>query len=143
MRRIKTSIVIAAPPERVWSILDDFEAWSTWNSVLHIVSAGHHVGSTVLFRSLFVGSPEMDYSARIVRYEPGRELAWFAAPFKMRTLACGNHWFHLRPSEDGTLFEHGEDFGGLLTPLMPKSYYTMMADGFESFNLALKNRVER
>ena len=143
MRRIKTSIVIAAPPERVWSILDDFEAWATWNNVLHVASAGHHVGSTVRFRPLFTASPERGYSARIVQYEPGRELAWFGSPLKLRALACGRHWFHLRPTEEGTLFEHGEDFGGLLTPLMPKAYYATLTKGFETFNRALKDHAER
>jgi hypothetical protein len=142
MRQIRTSIGIAAPPERVWSILADFKSWSTWNDVLHIVSTEHHVGSTIRFRPVFDGSPARGYPARVVRYEPGRELAWFGAPLKLPALGCGEHWFRLGPSDEGTLFEHGEEFRGLLTPLMPRAFYAALTKGYDAFNLALKGRVE-
>jgi hypothetical protein len=77
-----------------------------------------------------------------VRCESGRELAWFGSPLVLPALGCGEHWFRLRTSTEGTLFEHGEDFRGLLTPVMPKTFFTTLTRSYEAFNLALKVRSE-
>jgi hypothetical protein len=142
LRRIETRIGIAATPSHVWSILADFESWSTWNSVLHIVSAQHVAGSAVRFRPVFDGAPKSGFRARMVSYEEGREFAWFGAPLLLPALGCGVHWFRITSQADGTLFEHGEEFGGLLTPLMPKAFYDTLTSAYEAFNLALKTRAE-
>ena len=78
----------------------------------------------------------------MVRYDVGRELAWVGAPLVVPALGCGEHWFRVGPSSEGTLFEHGEDLRGLLIPLMPKAFYAAFATGYAAFNLALKVHAE-
>lgn len=142
MRRIETSIGISAPPERVWAILVDFESWTSWNTVIHMISAEARVGAHIHFRPNIENAPERGFPARIVRCETNVELAWFGAPLRVPALGNGEHWFHLAPNASGTLFRHGEDFRGLLIPLMPKAFFQVITEGYDAFNQALKTRAE-
>ncbi len=100
------------------------------------------LGSMVRYRPNLEGARRRGYSAQIVRCEAYRELAWRGAPFHLPALAWGEHWFCVEASAEGTVFEHGEYFGGLLLIALPKAFFTRIAAEYEAFNLALKARAE-
>jgi hypothetical protein len=141
MRQVHTSISIAAPPDRVWRILIDFASWAEWNTLMTI-SGEARAGAALHFRPNVKGARKRGYIAHVIRCETGRELVWRGGPFRAQALGWGEHWFRLEAVAEGTLFEHGEDFGGLLTIVLPRPFFAFFETSYAAFNLALKTHAE-
>jgi hypothetical protein len=59
-----------------------------------------------------------------------------------RGLFDGEHYFILAPGNAGsTILTQGEDFAGLLVPLLRSALEGKTRAGFEAMNLALKQRL--
>ena len=142
MTDVLTSLTIAAPPERVWDVLTNFAAYPEWNSVISKARAELREGGKLRFRIKIEATPEIGFSARIVRCEPGRELAWRGGAPLLPALAWGEHYFRLSPCEGGTLLTHGERFGGLLALLLRGPAHARVTRTYDGFNRALKARAE-
>ena len=104
---LQASIDIAAPPERVWAVVSDLERmpeWSTqcrWTKVIGTPRAG--AWSVNLNRA---GWKYWPTTARIVRYEPGRAIAFRINENRMT-------WaFDLEPIEAGTRVVQTRDASG-------------------------------
>ena len=142
MSNIRTTLTVAAPPERVWAVLTDFAAYPQWNTVISKARADLREGGTIRFRIKIEASPKLGFSARILRCVPGRELAWRGGAPLVPALAWGHHYFELTPVGDGTEFTHGENFGGLLALIMHGTILARVTRTYEGFNRALKARAE-
>lgn len=142
MSNVRTAITIAAPPERVWAVLTDFAAYPQWNAIISRVRADPREGGSFKFRIRMEASPELAFAAKIVRFAPGRELAWRGGAPLVPALAWGEHWFRLAPKDGGTELTHGEEFGGLLALVMRGGVYERVKRTYENFNRALKVRAE-
>jgi hypothetical protein len=92
------------------------------------------LGSMVRYRPNFDGARRQGYSAQIVRCEAYRELVWRGAPFHLPALAWGEHWFRVERSPEGTLFEHGEYFGGSAISATLESVSHSKRAGFNPFS---------
>jgi hypothetical protein len=142
MSNVRTSIFIAATPERVWQVLADTAAWPAWNPVIPELRGELRAGATVRFRIHVEKTPALPFSAKVVRCEARRELAWRGGAPLVPALAWGEHYFRLEPSGEGTQFTHGEDFGGLLALAMNGRTHARVVRSYEAMNLALKARAE-
>ncbi len=142
MSNIRTTLTIAAPPERVWAVLTDFAAYPQWNTVISKARADLREGGEIRFRIKIEASPQLGFTARFLRCVPGRELAWRGGAPLVPALAWGHHYFKLTPVGDGTEFTHGEDFGGLLALIMHGPILARVTRTYEGFNRALKARAE-
>ena len=142
MTQVQTSITIAASPERVWAVLTDFADYPRWNSVISRVRAELRKGGKIRFRIKIEAAPVLGFTAKIVRCEPGRALAWRGGAPLVPALAWGEHYFELTPVPDGTRFAHGERFGGLLRLLVRGEAHARVTRTYEAFNAALKARAE-
>lgn len=142
MPEVKTSIAIAAAPERVWAILTDFADYPRWNRMMPRVHAELREGGEVRFRLKIEGAPELGIAAKIVRHEPGRALAWRGGAPLVPALAWGEHYFEVTPAAGGVTFTHGERFGGLLDLLVRGSTHARVTRTYDAFNAALKARAE-
>jgi hypothetical protein len=142
MTSVRTSLVVAAPPDRVWAVLTDFAAYPQWNAILSRVRAELREGGAIRFRIKIEATPELAFAARIVRCAPGRELAWRGGAPLVPALAWGEHYFRLEPAGDGTVLTHGEDFGGLLALVVRGPVHARVTRTYEAFNRALKARAE-
>ena len=143
MSNIRTNLTFAAQPERVWAVLTDFAAYPQWNTVISKARAELREGGRITFRIKIEASPELGFAARILRFTPGRELAWRGGAPLVPALAWGEHYFQLTPVGDGTEFTHGENFGGLLALLMTRTTVrARVVRTYERFNRALKARAE-
>lgn len=142
MPDVRTSITIAAPPGRVWAVLTDFAAYPQWNAIISRVRADLRQGGAIKFRIRMDASPELGFAARFTRFEAGRALAWRGGAPLVPALAWGEHYFELAPAGDGTLFTHGEHFGGLLGLVMRGAVHARVTRTYTRFNELLRARAE-
>ncbi len=144
MSDVRTSLFIAAKPERVWQVLTELRAWPEWNPVIPRIRGELREGATVRFRIRVESTPELGFAAKVVRCEAARELAWRGGAPLIPALAWGEHYFRLEASGEGTMLTHGEDFGGLLALAMrSRSTHDRVTRSYEAMNRALKERAER
>lgn len=142
--QIDTSIEIAAPAERVWSVLTDFAGWDHWNPVLRRMRGRAEIGATVRFTVASPRGPALPISAEIVVVEPGRDLTWIgpASPRWLRRVAAGEHWFRLTPTARGCRFDHGERFTGAALPARWGRFERMLGASYDRMNRALRDEAE-
>ena len=143
MTSVRTTLTIAAPPERVWRVLTDFPAYPEWNTVIRRLRTEARVGAPVRFTIKLEGLPPFPIAANISRCEPGRSFGWRGGAPLVPALAWAEHYLLLEPSGDGTLVDHREDFHGALGLLMRGAMLDRVTRTYDGFNRALKARAEQ
>lgn len=142
MRILRTDITIAAPPQTVWSILDDLDRYQEWNRVLPRVAGRTTAGSRLDASIRFSNGVSHEFGPLLLRVVGARELRWVSeVPGEEVTRA--EHYFILTPTADGgTHLEHCESFTGPLEDEMwPLMEQAGRAD-YIALNEALKQRAE-
>ena len=141
MPTIETDIFIAATPERVWGILTDLDSYPEWNPFIIEASGELREGSRPRLIMRPPGGRAMTFKPVVLRAAPGRELRW-RGRLLMPGIFDGEHWFRIEPDgENGTRLEQGETFSGFL-PRFMKGMLKRTETGFESLNVALRDRAE-
>jgi hypothetical protein len=138
---IETKIVIAAPPADVWRVLADFPRYPEWNPFILEVDGEVHEGASVRYRFEFPRGVRIWAVARILAFDPDRELLWTAHALS-DALLRGDHHFRIEAHEAGSMFRHGEHFSGALVPLAAPILGLQGQEIYGSLNRALKQRVE-
>jgi hypothetical protein len=140
-RRIETSIEIAAPAKRVWSILTDFPAMTTWNPFIRSISGALTPGSTLAVHIVPPGKSGMRFKPTVLAVKPERELRW-RGRLLLPGIFDGEHYFLLEQiGLDRTRLTHGESFSGILVGMFSGALSATQG-GFEAMNAALKERAE-
>ncbi|GAB6905924.1 conserved hypothetical protein [Desulfosarcina cetonica] len=135
MREIKTEIMINAKPDKIWSVLIDFERYPDWNPFIKSISGNKEVGGHL---AVEVQPPERN--PLILRFESGRELRW-KGKFIIKGIFDGEHYFLINGNDDGTAtLIQGEKFSGLLVSLLGKVLENTKR-GFILMNEALKKKM--
>lgn len=143
MRLIHDEIEILAPPEPVWAMLTDFEAYAVWNPFIRrVIAPIFHVGEILDVFLQPSGQRGMRIRPEILRLSPPHELCWHSYVLH-RFILHGEHTFRLRPTATGTLFIQRLRFGGLLAPLIVPLIYSDTLRGMEEMDAAFKVRIER
>lgn len=142
MKSIDTTILIHAPAKTVWSILLDFNSYSSWNPFITKIAFTDEEKQNL---EVLISPPEssaMTFKPKVISHIENKEFSWLGK-LGFKGLFDGLHSFHLRENEKGqTLFTHREKFNGILVPLFPKSFLNNTQKGFELMNEALKKRAE-
>lgn len=112
-KRILTSIYLPHAPERVWTVLADFDHYHHWNPLNLDASGEALLGSKVTMRFLNPARPGaiIRQTVTITRAEPGRALAWRG---HVPLLFTGEHLFELCPEAGGARLYHSETLSGLI-----------------------------
>ncbi|MCB0858728.1 MAG: SRPBCC domain-containing protein [Solirubrobacterales bacterium] len=140
MKAIETSETINATPERVWQVLTDLESYPEWNPFI-IEGAGEVRRDEKLVLKMHPpGGRPMTFKPKVLVADPAVELRWLGR-LVVPGIFDGEHWFRLEPLGGGTRLVQGENFSGLLPPLLGK-VITRAEQGFRELNLALKERAE-
>jgi len=139
MKQIETKIVIKAPREKVWSVLTDFDSYANWNPFIIRGSGNTEVGSQ-LDLTMKNGKKEMGFTPEVQISDQNYEFEWLGSG--MGGTFKGRHYFRLADTDEGTELVHGEKFSGLLSGLILAMIKSETTKGFESMNLALKEKVE-
>ncbi|MEV8535731.1 SRPBCC domain-containing protein [Streptomyces sp. NPDC051211] len=143
MRTIATEIVIDAAPPEVWAVLTDLDRYPEWNPFIREASGELSPGSRLTLRTFPSGGRRpATFRPEVLVVTPGRELRWLGR-FFLPGLFDGEHWFRLSEAPGrATRLEHGENFRGLLVPLLGKLLAGTQRD-FTALNDALRKHAEK
>jgi len=141
MKRIATSIEIAAAPSVVYTVLTNFSAYPQWSPFFEQVYGEAKVGSALEFVFGGTNGKRRTSRARLVELAPMRRVAWQGGlPFG---LFSGVHSFDIVERAGGSLVHDVEAFAGVLAAFMlNERRLALQRQGFIAFDGALKKRCE-
>lgn len=157
---IHTTEQINASPEKVYSILTDFDSYSSWNPFLISVSLnnqpftpGTSLSTTINTNQKNDGSAAspMSFSPKLTWVKENEGFEWLGQ-LPIGGLFDGAHKFEIKKTEDGRgcVIEQKEDFSGFVIWLGRKTgalwYSNMMENtklGFSRMNQSLKEKAEQ
>lgn len=142
MHVLETRIEIAAPVERVWSLLVDFVSYARWNPFIRSIEGTLELGQPL---NVFIqppGSSGMRFRPTVLAVVPNRELRW-QGKLLFAGLFDGEHYFRLERTARGVIFHQGEIFSGILVPLFSRSLDGATRQGFVAMNEAIKREAEK
>lgn len=142
-KEIKTQILIHATPEKVWSILTNFENYPNWNPFIKSIKGDVKVGNRITARIEPPETKGMTFRPTILSYKTNKELKWIGH-LLFTGLFDGEHKFEITDNENGTTtFIQSEQFNGLLVPFFKKQLDNNTKKGFEQMNIKLKELAEQ
>jgi len=143
MQHINTSIDIAAPVRRVWSILMDFAAYPAWNPFILRLLGLPTPGTRLSVLIQPIGGRAMALSPTVLTATPEREFRW-KGMLLVRGIFDGEHCFRLSAATEATTHLVQEEFfTGLLVPFAMRGRLKAgTLAGFHAMNQALKARAE-
>ncbi|MFW6056996.1 MAG: SRPBCC family protein [Chloroflexota bacterium] len=140
VRAIGTCIDINAPPQRVWEVLIDFDAWREWNPFIPSITGKLEVGERLQITVSPPGMKSMEFKPTVFAVRPGKEIIWGGS--FLLFVYRGDHALSLEPLPGGgTRFRQYERFGGPLVLFMGR-VFKPTEQGYLQMNHAFKRRVE-
>lgn len=76
MKQITTAVEINAPPERLWEVLTNFDAFPQWNPFIKSIAGETKVGARLEVRIEPPGGKGMTFRPKVRAVTPARELRW-------------------------------------------------------------------
>lgn len=137
---LSTSVDIDAPPEKVWEVLVDREAYPEWNPFIVSSTGGLKEGGTITNVMRDADGSETEFTPTVLVVKPDRELRWIGS-LSPGLLFDGEHFFRLTERGAGTRLIHSELFTGALVPPMQSWLDDGTLRQFNAMNKALKQRV--
>ena len=142
MLQLTTSIEIDATPTAVWNILLDFTQYPTWNPFIKRVTGDAAPGNRLEITIQPPGASAMTFRPKVLVSAAPTELRWIGR-LLLPGIFDGEHIFKIEPiSKERVRFHQTENFTGILIPFVKGSLQGATKKGFESMNLALKDRAE-
>lgn len=132
-----TSVDIAAPAEKVWSILTDVGSWPTWNTTVDQVEGAVAPGGSVTVHAKL--APGQAFPVKVTTLEAPSRMVWTGG--MPLGLFKGERTYTLTPNGDGVTFAMREEFTGLLAPIFGRSIPDLQP-AFDEFARCLKRRAE-
>jgi len=142
-KEIKTEILIYSAPEKIWSILTNFDNYPNWNPFIKSITGEVKVGNKITVRIVPPASKGMTFKPNVLKFETNKELTWLGN-LLFAGLFDGEHKFELIDNGNGTTtFIQSEKFKGILVPLFKKQLDNNTKRGFEEMNEKLKKLAEQ
>lgn len=140
-KQLLTYVDIDAPPERVWRVLTDLAAFSTWNPFITRAKGVVEPGRRLTLTMQPVGGRAMTLRPRLIEVDAPRQLRW-RGTFGIPGLMDAEHTFTLEPRGVGTRVIQRESFRGILVPFLAASLDRNTLPAFVAMNEALRRRAE-
>ncbi|MFN8283988.1 MAG: SRPBCC domain-containing protein [Chitinophagales bacterium] len=139
-KEIHTEIIINSTPEKIWSVLTNFESYAKWNPFITTLTGNVLVGNTIQVKIVPPESKGMSFKPKVITFETNKEFSWLGTVL-FSGLFDGLHKFELIDNGNGTTtFKQSEQFNGLLVGLFNLDN---TKKGFESMNNKLKEIAEQ
>ena len=129
-------ITINAPIEKVWQLLSEINAWSTWQHDISSAKLDGALAPGSVFRWKSGGS---SITSQIQEVVPQRRLGWTGKA----TGATAKHLWLLEPHANGVLVKTEESFDGLVVVLLKGMMQKTLDTSLQSWLLQLKKAAER
>jgi uncharacterized protein YndB with AHSA1/START domain len=133
--RCTRSLLMQAPPDRVWSLLTAIDDWSRWQPDIPKAQCEGPLQAGACFRWKTGGA---GIRSRVHTLEPGRELGWTGRTLGTRAI----HNWTLEPEGEGCRVRVEESLEGWLPRLMPRAFDRSLARGMERWLEFLKAAAE-
>ena len=142
MKTIETEILINASVNQVWNTLMDFPSHSKWNPFIRVIKGNPEVGKRIEVEIHLPKKSPMNFTPVVVTNHRNMEFRW-RGKLGIKGLFDGEHYFKLKAiSSTQTKLIHGENFYGLLVPIIFGMIKTDTIKGFESMNTALQLHLD-
>lgn len=138
-KTIQTQINIQATPEKVWNILTNTKAYSSWNPFIESLEGDLAIGKRIKVQIRVPEKSAMVFTPKILEFQPNKKLEWLGN-FILPGIFDGQHSFEIIDHKNGSVtFIQNEVFKGILASI----YNTEQAKkGFELMNQKLKELAE-
>jgi uncharacterized protein YndB with AHSA1/START domain len=138
---LAASALIAAPPERIWSILVDLPAYREWNPWLTAAAGTIAPGADVRVRVVLNGATR-DADHVVLAVEPGHKLCWRDAGWST-IFVYGQRCRWLDRRSDGSVYFSQELLlDGPFAELAERRYGASLRAGMAAETAALRQRAE-
>jgi uncharacterized protein YndB with AHSA1/START domain len=135
--RYHVSRTIAAPVEKVWSLLTDASTYGAWNTAVISIEGTIEKGETISLVSIV--NPKRSFNLKVVEMAAPNRMVW--SDGMPLGLFRGDRTYELSEREGSTYFSMTEEYTGLLAPLFTKTIPDM-TESFDLFADGLKNAAE-
>ncbi len=141
-RSIETSIMIERSPEQVWAAIAETDQYANWSPFIKSVQGELKVGEQLEVLIVPEGENGMKFTPEVLVADTNRELRWIGK-LGVHGVFDGEHYFILERLDDNrTRLFHGEEFSGLLAPILWSLIEDSTLKGFTSHNQSLKTLLE-
>ncbi|KAG8674065.1 hypothetical protein FPOAC2_00039 [Fusarium poae] len=146
MPEIQESVLISAPPAKVWAFLMDLQSWPEWNTfVTSIEVQPPHSELSVGSKQTITIHKSQSYTNVVSVLIPEKELRWNGSIITPAFFDT-EHWCLLESvdGDDGsTRFVQGERFSGILAPIVgAMGKLEELREGYVKMNQDLKKAME-
>ena len=142
-KEIKAEIVMNATPEKIWSIITNFDNYPNWNPFIKSIKGEVKIGNKITARIEPPEAQGMTFNPTVLSFETNKEFSWIGHLI-FKGLFDGAHKFELIDNGNGTTtFIQSEKFDGILVPLFKNMLETNTKKGFEAMNKKLKELAEQ
>lgn len=135
-KSVTTEIHISAPPEKVWQVLTDMEAYAEWNPVFEYQGGELTQSGKITYRVTEAENKSAIMSAQVKKVVPNRLLNQSGGLWGIITF---DHTYTLTEVEKGTKVRIFETYTGVYVNFWDES---AIAKQYKKLALALKKRVE-
>jgi uncharacterized protein YndB with AHSA1/START domain len=134
--RASCRMVIAASPEKVWTLLTQIERWPQWNPD---VSAARLDGALATGSVFAWQSRGLTVTSTLLEVQPMRRLSWTGRSFGTRAF----HAWNLEPQPVGVAVSSCECMDGWVPRLLARPMRNALADILAAWLAALKAQAEQ
>jgi len=143
MAEIQTEITLAAPAERIWALIADFNLYPHWNPLFQKGTGGMNVGEHLDLTVHLPGINPFTITPKVLNVEPSARLGWRHTVMSAVLLTWEYAVVLEQLGSERLKFIQRSRFGGLLGPLFSLALERPITEGLLGLNEAVRRWGEK